>query len=121
MKQILIIDDEAHIRKMLKKLFEEQGYEVQLACDGEDGVTQFKKHLPDLVITDLIMPEKEGLETIREIRKMASDTKIIAISGGGISKPDMYLQMAKSFGAHAVFKKPVDTGVLVSEVAKLLG
>ncbi len=121
MKQILIIDDEANIRKMLKKLFEGEGYDVLLACDGADGAVQFKEHLPDLVITDLIMPEKEGLETIREIRKITSDTKIIAISGGGIAKPDMYLDLAKSFGAQAVFKKPVDTGVLVLEVGRLLG
>ncbi|MCG8636461.1 MAG: response regulator [Desulfobacterales bacterium] len=120
MKQILVIDDEAHIRKMLRKLLEGNGYKVCLACDGEDGLAQFKTHLPDLVITDLIMPEKEGLETIREIRKITSDTKIIAISGGGISQPDMYLHMAESFGAQAVFKKPVDTEVLVAEVAKLL-
>ncbi|MCG8633952.1 MAG: hypothetical protein MI863_09000 [Desulfobacterales bacterium] len=59
-------------------------------------------------------------ETIREIRQITSDTKIIAISGGGISQPNMYLHMAESFGAQAVFKKPVDTEVLVAEVAKLL-
>jgi len=78
MYKILIIDDEAHILLMLKKLLERSGYEVDLAINGLDGIERFKKSQPDLVITDIIMPEKEGLEVIREMKRIKSDLQIIA-------------------------------------------
>ncbi|WP_299982521.1 response regulator [Desulfobacula sp.] len=103
MKQILIIDDEAPIRKMLRILLEKNDYAVIDAQDGSQGVKLFKEHKPDLIITDLIMPEKEGLETIIEIKKLNLDTKIIAISGGGVVGPETYLDLAKNLGAQYSF------------------
>ncbi|MBC2705829.1 response regulator [Desulfobacula sp.] len=120
MKQILIIDDEASIRKMLKKLFEKNGYAVIDAQDGSQGVKLFKEHEPDLIITDLIMPEKEGLETISEIKKINPDTKIIAMSGGGVVEPEMYLDLAKNFGAQYSFNKPIDNEALLAAVKHLM-
>lgn len=120
MEKILIIDDEAPIRKMLKKLFENNNYEIMDACNGKLGVDLFKEYEPDLIITDLIMPEKEGLETIREIRRINPDVKIIAISGGGVNKPEMYLDLAKKFGAHHSFAKPVNNKELLLTVKNLL-
>lgn len=120
MKQILIIDDEASIRKMLKKLLEKNGYAVIDAQDGSQGVKLFKEHEPDLIITDLIMPEKEGLETILEIKKINPDTKIIAMSGGGVVEPEMYLDLAKNFGAQYSFNKPIDNEALLAAVKHLM-
>ena len=120
MAKILIIDDEEPIRKMLRMLFEKNGFEVFDACNSHHGITVFKEHDPDLVVTDLIMPEKEGLETIREIKKLNPDTKIITISGGGVVHPEMYLDLAGKLGADHSFAKPVDTEELVSAIKKLL-
>ncbi len=121
MVKILIIDDEAPIRKMFRKLFEQHNYNVLDAVNGKQGMDIFKEQGADLIITDLLMPEKDGLETIREIRKLNTDIKIIAISGGGLMDQKMYLGMAKKFGAHHIFTKPVDNDELLSTVKRLLG
>ncbi len=120
MKKILIIDDEALIRKMLGKLFEKNGYEVLAAHNGNQGIQLFKDHDPDLVVTDLIMPEKEGMETIRDIRKLNPEVKIIAISGGGVVDPELYLTLARKFGAQYSFSKPIDNEKLLLAVKALL-
>ena len=102
MQKILIIDDEPHILLMLKKMLERSGYEVDLAANGIEGIELFKKSQPDLVISDIIMPEKEGLETIREMKRLRPDLKIIALSGGGKVSSDNYLNTSKIFGASRV-------------------
>jgi DNA-binding response OmpR family regulator len=118
--KILIIDDEDLIRKMLRKVLEKNGYDVMEACDGSQGIKLFKEHVPDIVITDLIMPEKEGLETIRELKKLNSDVRIIAISGGGIADPKIYLTLAAKLGAVNTFFKPVDNEILLSTIKEIL-
>lgn len=120
MVKILIIDDESAIRKMLTVLFERNNYEVKDACDGDQGIIVAKEFMPDLIITDLVMPEKEGLETIKEIKRMNPDIKIIAISGGGVVQPDMYLKLAEKLGADQSFAKPIDSATLVLAVKQLL-
>ena len=120
MAKILIIDDEDPIRKMLRKLLEKNGYEVMDACNGNEGIKFFKDHGPDIVITDLIMPEKEGLETIRELKKLNYDVRIIAISGGGIADPKIYLTLAAKLGAVRTFTKPVDNEILLSTIKEIL-
>ncbi len=75
---------------------------------------------PDLVITDLIMPEKEGLESIRELKKINSEVQIIAISGGGVIDPKIYLNLASRLGAVHVFAKPVDNEILLSTIKETL-
>ncbi len=120
MSKILIIDDDVSIRKLLKAMFEKSNYEVVDAADGEEGIKQFKKYLPDLVITDLIMPGKEGLETIKDIKNINPNSKIIAMSGGGTVEPDMYLKLAKSMGASHVFSKPINSSLLLSTIAEIL-
>jgi len=121
MKRILIIDDDQHILLMLKKMLEKAGYEVDLASNGVDGLELFQKIQSDLVITDIIMPEKEGLETIREMKKIRSDLKIIAMSGGGKISADNYLETAKIFGASLVLEKPFSQKTMVDAVIELLG
>jgi len=95
-------------------------FEVVTAENGKEGLYIYKQEQPDLVITDLIMPDKEGLETIRELKQMNPSAKIIAISGGGISSPTAYLDLAQKMGAAATFEKPLDNEALLSMVKKLI-
>ena len=120
MKKILIIDDETSFLKTLKKLLERNSYKVIDAQDGNQGIKLFKEHSPDLIIIDLIMPEKEGLETIKGIRELKPDTKIIAMSGGGVGESEVYLNIAKNFGAQYSFAKPIDNEELLLAVRNLL-
>ncbi len=119
MKQILIIDDESQIRWMLKKMLEKEGFRVIVASDGNEGMTLFNKRPVDLVITDIIMPDKEGIGLIMELRQ-CSDVPILVISGGGSVSPHQYLELAKLLGANAVFKKPILKKELLSAVNKAL-
>ena len=121
MYRILIIDDEPHILLMLKKMLERAGYEIDLASNGKEGLRLFQNKPSDLVITDIIMPEKEGLETIREMRRIQSELKIIAMSGGGKISAENYLETAKIFGASRIIEKPFSQQHMVSTVNELLG
>jgi len=120
MPKILIIDDEALIRKMLKKFLEMNGFQIIVAENGSKGIALFNAHHPDLIITDIIMPEKEGLEIIQEIRKTNPHIQIIAISGGGAVDPELYLDLAKKFGAQHSFSKPIDNEKLLRTIKKIL-
>jgi YesN/AraC family two-component response regulator len=120
MAKILVIDDETCIRKSLRNLFETNGHEVMDAGDGKEGMKLYKEFGPDLIVTDIIMPEKEGLETIREIRKKDAGIKIIVISGGGFVNPETYLQLAGKLGANHTLTKPVNPDELLLTVKNLL-
>lgn len=120
MKQILVIDDEPSIRFLLEKMLEREGYAVITAADGEEGMKLFQESSFDLVITDIIMPEKEGIEIIMEIKKKYPDIPVIAISGGGFNSPQSYLNIARAAGAAAVLEKPVEKETLLSQVQNLL-
>ncbi|MEN8229668.1 MAG: response regulator [Bacteroidota bacterium] len=121
MKKILIIDDEPHILLMLKKMLERAGYAIDLASNGNEGLNIFNQNPSDLVITDIIMPDKEGLETIREMKRIQPDLKIIAMSGGGKISAENYLETAKIFGASRIIEKPFTQQLMVSAVNELLG
>jgi DNA-binding response OmpR family regulator len=120
MAKILVLDDEASIVLMIKKMLEKAGHEVDMALNGRDGMILFEQNKPDLLITDIIMPEKEGLETIFELRQKHPELKIIAISGGGRISPEGYLPGAKLLGADMVFQKPLDQKEFMQAVATLL-
>jgi DNA-binding response OmpR family regulator len=120
MAKIYVFDDEPSILLMIKKMLEKAGYEVDIALNGKEGMELFKRNVPDLLITDIIMPEKEGLETILELRKSYPELKIIAISGGGRISPGGYLPGAKLLGANIVFEKPLDQKEFLQAVALLL-
>lgn len=120
-KNILIIDDEESITYMLKRLFERKGYNVLTACDGIEGIRTFKNNPIDLVITDIIMPEKEGVEVIFELQRANAKCKIIAVSGGGYLNPQDYLSTAEEIGVSATFSKPFDTQALLAKVQELIG
>jgi YesN/AraC family two-component response regulator len=119
-KRILIIDDDFHVRDMMERLLRRAGYDAQLAENGVEAVKMHQENPMDLLITDVIMPEKEGLEIITEFRRDYPSVKLIAISGGGRIGPANYLKMAKLLGAERTFAKPVDTSQLLSAIEELL-
>ncbi|MBC8440073.1 MAG: response regulator [Deltaproteobacteria bacterium] len=121
MARILIIDDEVQILNMLRQMLEGEGYEVIDAPDGKEGLRLYRENPTNLIITDLIMPEKEGIETIVELRRDFPDVKIIAISGGGRESPDNFLlNISGKLGAQRTFAKPVEREELLKAVRELL-
>jgi CheY-like chemotaxis protein len=119
MPRVLVIDDEPQIRSLTARFLTQAGYEVEEAADGLEGVRKMKSDPADLVITDILMPKQEGLETIRQIRESFPDCKIIAMSGGSQLTAMDFLPIAEKFGASRLFHKPIDFNELV-EAAKEL-
>ena len=120
MTRIIIIDDNIQVLDMLKQTLECEGYNVVSAPNGNEGIRLYRENPADLIITDIIMPKKEGLETIIELKKDFPDVKIIAISGGGQISPEEYLIMAKKLGARYTFAKPVARKELLSAIRELV-
>ncbi len=120
MPRILLIDDDEPFRNMLHKILERAGYEVQPAADGKQALELFRQQQPDLIITDLVMPEKEGLETILELRREAPNAKIIAMSGGARMNPRTSLAMAEKFGARKTLSKPFSHQEILDAVSDVL-
>jgi hypothetical protein len=115
--RIVVADDEAGVRSFLRTVLEDGGYQVIEATNGKEALEEVRAGGVDLVITDLVMPEQEGLETIRALRKDAAGIGIIAISGafGG-----RFLEIARMLGAHAVLSKPMSGELLLAKVAEVL-
>lgn len=120
MSRILVVDDERLIREMLRASLEKEGFEVVEAPNGKVALEQQKKESADLSIVDLFMPEKEGLETIRELKQDYPSIKIIAITGYTGTGSDDLLKSAKVFGANRTFVKPYNIGEVLTVVKKLL-
>ncbi|MFT4690215.1 MAG: response regulator [Verrucomicrobiia bacterium] len=120
MARVLVIDDEPQIRSLLKRFLTQAGYEVDEAADGLEGVQAMNDNPADLIITDILMPKQEGLETIRLIREKHADAKIIAMSGGSQLTAMDFLPIAEKFGAARVFHKPLDFTALVDAVKELI-
>ena len=119
-KTILVIDDDDDLRDMLCIRLRSAGYMVTAAADGRSGMQAYYANKPDLVITDLVMPEKEGIEVIMELQKQNPKPFIIAMSGGGKLKPEAYLPTAKMLGADTIMEKPFSTSELLDSVKYLL-
>jgi CheY-like chemotaxis protein len=105
MAVVLLVDDDESMRAIMQAMLRRLGHEVAVATNGNEALRLFRERTFDLVITDLIMPEREGLDTIRELRR-EGNVKIIAMSGGGRTSPATYLQIAKQIGASAILSKP---------------
>jgi CheY-like chemotaxis protein len=120
MAKILIIDDEEQFRSMLKRLLEEEGHHVLEASDGEEGLKIYREQNADLIMVDIFMPNKEGLETIRDLKQFVSNTKIIAMSGGGRVGAQCYLEYAEMFGAHKILSKPFNPPELFEAIQQVL-
>ena len=120
MARILIIDDESQIRSMLRLMLERAGYEIAEAPDGIEGIRQYRENPADLIITDLIMPNKDGIGMIIDLKKEFPKVKILAMSGGGVNRPEGYLDGAKKLGATRTLTKPIDREEMLKAVKETL-
>lgn len=120
MASILVIDDESEVRYAIKAVLEDQGHSVAEAETGTEGLVRLESASYDLVICDIIMPDKEGIETIVEIRESLPKQKIVAMSGGGRIKKEDYLAVAAAVGATHTISKPFDAETLTEMVAAIL-
>ena len=120
MAKILIIDDDPSILTMLKRMLEKAGYEVDIASNGIEGLEKIECCPPDLLVTDIVMPEKEGLELIFYLRRKNPGLKIVAISGGGRFNYEGYLTSAKLLGADLTFQKPFVHKEFIQAISDLI-
>lgn len=120
MNRILVVDDNFYIRELLKEALELRGYHVEAAENGAQAMKQLMQKPFELVITDVFMPVKDGLEVIIEIKALSPQTKIIAISGGGTYHNQDCLHMAGLLGASGTLRKPFDLNILVEMVDQVL-
>jgi len=120
MPDILLIDDDDDIRDVLTFALKAAGFSVRQAANGNIGLAEHRKKPADLIITDLLMPEREGIETIRELRKSDRDVPVIVITGGGPMPPDALIDLAGTLGATTGFAKPFSVKELIEAVRGLL-
>jgi len=120
MAKVLIIDDDAAMRRMMSRVLTDARHQVIEASDGRDGIRKFRAEAPEIIVTDIVMPEQEGIQTIREIRAAGSTVGIIAISGGGGGDGALYLTIAEELGADAVLQKPFRLAELVAVIDRML-
>jgi DNA-binding response OmpR family regulator len=120
MAKILLVDDDDNFRAMLGRVLGDAGHIVTTAVNGNEALRLVQDNAFDLVITDLIMPEKEGIETIVELRRKIPGLKIIAMSGGGFNAPETYLNLARKLGAAQTLAKPFPGTELLAAVAGVL-
>ncbi|MBF0401325.1 MAG: response regulator [Magnetococcales bacterium] len=121
MARILIVDDDSSIRALLREILEEEGYQVEEAVDGKQGVLCYRENPADLVITDILMPEKDGVELIMELQESFPEIKIVAMSGGGRGLDAQFnLRIAKDFGAVQQMEKPFTRKHVLETVRRAL-
>ena len=120
MKNILLVDDEEAIRKMMRRILQDDSYEFSEAENGAVAIKKLEAKKFDLIITDVIMPDCDGIELVMNVRKKTPETKVIVMSGGGRVRADHYLQLAEKLGAVSVFEKPFDASELRETVRKYL-
>ena len=120
MAHILVVDDDPVLRRLVTLALERAGHTV-LACEnGRQAIQYLGQGHTDLLITDIIMPEMDGVETVRAARRLRPDLPILAMSGGGSFEPGDYLKIAQTFGATAILPKPFHPPALAELVAKLV-
>lgn len=119
-RNILVVDDEIDFGKILAATLIKLGHTVTTASGGREASAEIARQKFDLVITDLVMPEKEGIELIQELAAISPGTRIIAMSGGGVNASKSYLKIAMHMGAKAVLSKPFSTSELVSALNEAL-
>ena len=120
MPKLLVIDDDRRVRDTIKLVMEAAGHTLAFATNGREGLARFAEFKPDLVITDILMPEKEGIATITELRKLNKSIPIIAISGGGRVGNMDFLKVAQNMGATKTLSKPFDPDELMDTIAALV-
>ena len=120
MAGILIVEDDKDLREMLKSSLLKRKYTVLEASNGKEAFLKFKPSVVDLIITDIIMPEEDGLKVIMQLRELKPEVKIIAISGGGKAGPGNYLNLARALGADEIFTKPFSITNLLKRIDSIL-
>lgn len=120
MFNILIVEDDKDLREMLKASLLKRRFTVLEASNGNEALLKFRPAITDLVITDLIMPDEDGLKVIIKTKELKPSIKIIAISGGGKAGPGNYLNLAKALGADEVFSKPFSINEMINKIEELL-
>ncbi|HEX2167983.1 MAG TPA: response regulator [Longimicrobiales bacterium] len=120
MASVLIIDDDTSIRRVLRTALERAGHQVEEAGDGAEGMARYRSSPADLVVTDVYMPDQDGIETIQQLRAEFPSSRILAISGGSVGGASGTLTDAMLFGADATLAKPFTVQELVAAVAGLL-
>ena len=119
-KRVLVIDDNPDMRLTMQALLESEGFAVSVAADGEEALRIQKDFFADVVVTDIFMPGKEGIETIYELRKRFPQTKVIVMSGGLRAKGVDYFEVARELGAVKTLKKPFAPAELIDAVRQLI-
>jgi len=120
MKRVLVVEDDEMVRALLRSMLETAGYEVEELPNGVNASRLQEQNPFDVVILDILMPEKDGFEIIQEFKIKWPSLPMIAISGGGVYSPNDCLRLAKSFGAHRNFVKPVEREELLTAIEELL-
>ena len=120
MKRILVVEDDNSVRKLLVRILTVEGYRTEQADSAAAALEIIRSDPPDLVITDLLMPDQDGLELIMKIRRSGAALKIIAISAGGRIGPATYLELAQKLGADRAITKPFQPETLLRAVRELL-
>jgi DNA-binding response OmpR family regulator len=120
-RSVLVIDDDSAVRATLAVVLEEHGYRVFQSENGQTGLAAFRAHNPDLIVTDIVMPVKEGLQTIIDIRRERPGMRIIALSGGSRRGRHDFLDIARELGAWDVIVKPFDVEDFLARVDRCLG
>ncbi|MEX2156436.1 MAG: response regulator [Gemmatimonadales bacterium] len=121
MARILVIDDDGQVRGAIRRILERAGHTVLDVADGEAGIRVYRERPTDLIITDIFMPERDGIETIQELRREFPGVKIIAISGGDRTRTMDLRRDAELFGASRTLGKPFELNALLTAVSELLG
>ena len=120
MPGVLIVEDDKELREMLKVSLLRRNFTVLEAENGKAAISHFKPLITDLVVTDQIMPEEDGLKVVIKLRELKPSIKIIAISGGWKVGPGSYLNLAKALGADAIYSKPFSINELIAKIEQLL-
>lgn len=120
MARVLVIDDDEVIRMLLSRVLEASGHDVSTAADGRKGMAVFKMNPADVVVTDIYMPNQEGLATIMELRRSFPAVKIVAMSGGGMRSGMDVLPVAEALGAERILRKPFTPADVAALMADLL-
>jgi CheY-like chemotaxis protein len=118
--RILLVDDDEFVREIFHRILVQAGYEVEDALNGEDALRVYASRPSDVVIADIVMPGMDGIEMVRDLRRLHADVKIIAMSGGGHGKTGEYLDLARRLGANATLQKPFSGAEILDAVSEVL-
>ncbi len=120
MANVLIVDDDDAVRRVLRRVLEADGYDVVDCANGREAMLAMEQRRPDLVITDVYMPEMDGIEFLVRLREDDPDLPVLAVSGGSLAPADFVLEDASQLGANAILTKPYDVAVMRQAVRDLL-